>query len=143
MTLLLVHLLFVGIWLGCVLTEALFERALLGKGREQELILTALHKKVDFIVEIPAFSIVFITGALLLGKSQLDLALHLKIGFACIALLANAYCVWLVLRRHAYAKAGDWDAFARCDHWQHKIGALVLVGILGALGVGLHRIANL
>ncbi len=141
MTLLLIHLLFVGIWLGCVLTEALFERALLGKGREQELILTALHKKVDFIVEIPAFCIVFVTGVMLFGKSQPDTALYLKIGFALIALLANLYCVWLVLRRHAYAQAGNWDAFARCDHWQHKIGALVLLGILGALGVGLHRFA--
>ena len=35
------HLALVGLWLGCVLTEALFERALLGKGRDKELILTA------------------------------------------------------------------------------------------------------
>ena len=70
MTLLLIHLLFVGIWLGCVLTEALFERALLGKGREQELILTALHKKVDFLIEIPAFCIVFLTGRAVAGQNS-------------------------------------------------------------------------
>ena len=43
--LLILHLALVGLWLGCVLTEALFERALLGKGRDNELILTALNKR--------------------------------------------------------------------------------------------------
>jgi hypothetical protein len=48
------HLLFVGLWLGSVLTEALFERALLGQGRPAELILTRLHIRVDLAIEIPA-----------------------------------------------------------------------------------------
>jgi len=52
------HLALVGLWLGCVLTEALFERALLGKGRDKELILSALHKSVDVFIEIPAFTLV-------------------------------------------------------------------------------------
>lgn len=60
-----IHHCAVGVWLGCVITEALFERALLAKGREQELILVELHKRVDLIVEIPAFMIVLISGALL------------------------------------------------------------------------------
>ena len=56
------HLALVGLWLGCVLTEALFERALLGKGRDKKLILTALHKRVDMFIEIPAFTLVVVTG---------------------------------------------------------------------------------
>lgn len=40
-TVLLIHVVFIGIWLGCVLTEALFER--LGQGPEQERILVGLH----------------------------------------------------------------------------------------------------
>lgn len=48
-----VHIVSVGTWLGCVLTEALFEHALLGTGRANELILAKLHKEVDLFVEIP------------------------------------------------------------------------------------------
>ncbi len=50
MSLFVLHISFAGIWLGCVLTETLFERALLGKGKEQDLILVELHKKVDLFV---------------------------------------------------------------------------------------------
>lgn len=69
-TVLLVHILLVGIWLGCVLTEALFERALLGKGREQEWILTRLHKRVDVWIEIPAFVGVLVSGGVLLNHAD-------------------------------------------------------------------------
>ena len=118
------HLTFVGLWLGCVVTEALFERALLGQGRDKELILAALHKRVDVFIEIPAFALVLATGALLL------------------AIAANIYCVSLVFHRHRHALRGDWPAFERADHLQHKIGAVVLLGILGALGPGLALFAG-
>jgi len=68
-SLVFVHLLFVGIWLGCVLTEALFERALLGQGPAQELLLAGLHKKVDLWVEIPAFTLVLLSGAALMASA--------------------------------------------------------------------------
>ena len=44
------HLTFIGLWLGCVLTEALFERALVGQGRDKELLLASLlePEKLDF-----------------------------------------------------------------------------------------------
>ena len=132
------HLVFVGLWLGCVLTEALFERALLGKGRAQESILASLHRKVDILVEIPAFLGVLMTGALMLGSASPNGLLQMKIGFGVLAILANAYCVWLVFRRSAHAARDEWQAFERIDHLQHKVGALVLLGILGALGSGLY-----
>lgn len=136
------HLVFVGLWLGCVLTEVLFERALLGKGPEQELLLAELHKRVDLAVEIPAFVLVLVTGGLMLQSVPPSATLHLKIGFGMIAILANLYCVRLVLMRHAYAKAGNRAAFARADHLQHKVGAIVLLGILAALGTGLSLSAG-
>src|SRR6266568_5063043 len=37
------HLVSIGLWLGCILTEALFERTLLGRGREQELLLAGIQ----------------------------------------------------------------------------------------------------
>ncbi len=135
-----IHLTFIGIWLGCVLTEALFERALLGQGRAFELVLVALHKRVDLFIEIPAFVVVLLTGALMLGSAAPSGLLQAKVGFGVLAIAANAYCVWLVFRRSAKAQAGDWDAFTRLDHLQHQWGAVVLIGILAALGLGLNLI---
>ncbi len=132
------HLTFIGLWLGCVLTEALFERALLGQGRDKELILAALHKRVDVFVEIPAFTLVVLTGALMLKGVPPSALLHAKLGFAILAVAANIYCVYLVFKRHALALKGDWPAFERIDHLQHKVGAWVLIGILGALGLGIY-----
>ena len=131
------HLTFVGLWLGCVLTEALFERALLGHGRDKELILSALHRRVDLFIEIPAFVLVLATGGLLLAGAQPSGLLHAKLGLALLAVAANVYCVYLVFKRHRLALQGDWQGFEKADHLQHKIGAVVLLGILGALGLGL------
>ena len=136
--LLILHLVFVGLWLGCVLTEALFERALLGKGRDKELLLAQLHQRVDIFVEIPAFVVVLVTGGFLLLNATPSVALVVKVGFGVLAIAANVFCVWLVFRRSAHASNGDWAAFERADHLQHKIGAVVLVGILVALLIGIY-----
>jgi hypothetical protein len=119
----------------------LFERALLGKGREQELILAALHKRVDVFVEIPAFLAVVITGGFMIPNAPQSPALIAKIGFGLLAVVANVYCVWLVFRRLSYALAGDWAGFGRIDNLQHKFGAIVLSGILASLGIGLSLLS--
>ncbi|MBI4987040.1 MAG: hypothetical protein HZC24_17265 [Rhodocyclales bacterium] len=131
--LLLTHIAAVGIWTGCVVTEALFERALLGKGKPQELILVTLHKRVDLCVEIPAFTIVLVTGAFMVAGADIAQPFLVKIGFGISAIVANIYCVWLVFRRAAAAHADRWDEFARLDHLQHKFGAVVLLAIIVAL----------
>lgn len=136
--LLALHLVFVGLWLGCVLTEALFERALLGQGRPQELLLSNLHKRVDLFIEIPAFMLVLMTGGMLWHQAQPGMLLHIKVGFGLLAILANAYCVHLVFKRHRLAVNGLWSAFEKTDHLQHKIGAVVLIAMLVALGIGLY-----
>ena len=136
--LLVAHLVFVGLWLGCVLTEALFERALLGQGRAQELILASLHRRVDLFVEIPAFLVVLATGAALLASAPPSGLLHAKIGLALGAIAANVACVWLVFERARAAGLGDWGRFEKLDHLQHKLGAVVLLGIVGALGSGMY-----
>ncbi|MDP3653203.1 MAG: hypothetical protein Q8R67_16120 [Rhodoferax sp.] len=134
---LICHLLSVGLWLGCVLTEALFERALLGQGPQAELTLAALHWRVDRWVEIPAFTAVVGTGlALWPGSAASDLLVW-KVAGAGVAVAANLWCVGLVVKRLAQARRGDWIAFAATDHLQHKVGAVVLLGILLAGGLGI------
>ncbi|WP_374572649.1 hypothetical protein [Phenylobacterium sp.] len=131
-----VHGLAVGVWLGCVLTEALFERALLGKGRDYETVLAALHTRVDLLVELPAIALVLATGLPLVLAAALTPALAVKLGFAGLAIAANLYCVQLVFARDAAAKAGNWPRFETLDHRQHKAGAVVLLAILAAAGIG-------
>lgn len=137
------HLAFVGIWLGCVITEALFERALLGKGRAQELILVALHKRVDLVVEIPAFVAVLLTGGAMLTTAPHSPLLTTKIALGLLAIVTNVYCVWLVFRRAKAAELNQSAEFARLDHLQHQFGAVVLLAIVAALGLGVYLYAGL
>jgi len=134
------HLLAIGLWLGCVLTEVLFERALLGKGRAQEALLADLHRRVDVFVEVPAFVLVLVSGAFMWTNHAGDLWLHAKIGLGCIAIAANVYCVWLVFARSRAAQEGRWDDFERIDARQHRYGAVVLVAMLAAIVLGLMRL---
>ncbi len=88
-------------------------------------------------VEIPAFILVIVTGSILLVELSITTWLAVKIAMVFIAIAANIYCVWLVFARVKYSRACNWDAFDSADHLQHKVGAIVLVGILGALAMGL------
>ncbi len=133
------HLLAVGAWIGTVLVEALFERALLGQGRDKELALARLHWQVDKLVELPLLIVVLASGAKLLGQVPLDPLLRAKLACAALAIFANLYCIWLVRLRLKVAEAGAWDLFAMIDKRQHQIGALVLIGLLGAAGLGMAR----
>lgn len=124
------------------MTEALFERALLGKGPVQERILVELHKRVDLMVEIPALTVVFVTGTAMLSAAGSGLLLTAKIAFGLLAIATNLGCVWLVFRR-AQASLSDQRAeFIRLDHLQHKFGALVLLAIVVALVLGIWRMAG-
>ncbi|MBN8502021.1 MAG: hypothetical protein J0M19_12815 [Sphingomonadales bacterium] len=131
------HAIFAGAWIGTVLVEALFERALLGQGRDKELILARLHWKVDKLVELPLLVAVAVSGIRLLRDMPLDGLLRAKLACAALAVFANLYCIWLVKLRLRAAEAGAWDLFAMLDKRQHQIGALVLLGLLGAAGLGM------
>jgi len=134
--LLLFHLLLVGLWLGCVLTEILFERALLGQGRDKESLLADLHLRVDRWVEVPAFLLVGLTGALLLPVAAPGPMLYTKIAFGLLAVAINVHCVRLVWQRSQAARALNWHEFERLDRLQHRWGAAVLASMLLAVAIG-------
>ena len=137
-----IHLSFAGIWLGCVLTETFFERALLGRGRQQELILVELHKRVDVCIEVPAFTVVLVTGALMYSMAIRSVWVYAMMGLGLIAVATNIYCVGLVFQRAAAANQGKWEAFSRIDHKQHQYGAVVLLAIVLALAAGVSIFEN-
>jgi hypothetical protein len=135
--LLALHFGFSTVWLGCVLTEALFERALLAGDRSAHLRQADLHVRVDKYIEVPAILFVLITGsALWMSSSPMGGAFYTMLLSGLVAVAANAYCVWLVFRRRDAAHAESWDEFDRLDHLQHQVGAIVLVGLLAAVIAG-------
>lgn len=134
------HTLLVGAWIGTVLIEALFERALLGQGRDKELLLARLHWKVDKVVELPLLIAVVVSGAKLLQGVPLDGLLRAKLACAALAVFANLYCIWLVKLRLKMAEAGAWELFAMIDRRQHVVGTIVLAALLAAAGLGLYRL---
>ena len=137
--LLVIHVACAGLWLGCVLVEVAFERVLVGLQMRE--FLARLHYWVDLLIELPAFLIVLATGQQLLHTATLTPALHVMTGVGFIAILANIYCVWLVIRRRTFAVAGDMVGYERADRMQHRVGGVVLLGILIAMAAGIWNAA--
>ena len=88
-TLLALHLLSLGLWIGCIATEAVFEHT---TGREPGLAgaVAALHVKVDLWVEVPAFVLVLVTGAAMLPRTDITLTFFAKIAVGLAAIGVNA-----------------------------------------------------
>jgi putative copper export protein len=139
--LLFLHLMFVATWLGCVLTEALFEHSI-EPDWEMRSFIARLHWSIDKYVEIPSFIGVLITGVALLFTTAVTPLLIVKIAFGLLAIVSNALCVLLVAKRLAAVRANDVRRYEQLDHWQHKWGALVLLGIVVAMAVGGYLFAN-
>lgn len=134
---LILHLLAGGAWLGCVLTEVGFERLLKSPAAGDRRTLAALHRRVDLLVELPAMVLVLATGVALWGQGPgsaglLAGAWRLKLALAALAWLANAVCIVVVLRRDHAARHGDDARFESLDVLQHRLGAVVLGGLVGA-----------
>lgn len=133
-----IHLTCAALWIGCILTEALFERALLAGDRASHLRLAHLHVRVDLLVEIPAFTGVLLTGIILSTQMQSVSTAFMTMMLSGLgAIVTNIYCVWLVFQRRRAAVLADWARFDRLDHLQHKFGALVLLFALVALIAGI------
>ena len=135
--LLILHLCAAGAWIGCVLTEVAFERLLAADGIARRPLLANLHARVDVLVETPAMLIVSATGAALLARTTATPMLLAKIAFGLLALAANAWCVAVVMARRRAATGSDGRRYDALDRLQHRLGALVLLGLTGALAIGL------
>ena len=138
---LVLHLTFAGVWLGCILVEVAFEHGS-GGGSDMRLFISKLHWNVDKIIEIPAFAGVLLTGGVLLMQAAVTPLLWTKAAFGAVAILFNVVCVWLVRVRLAHAQTDDALAWERADYWQHKLGAVVLIAMLAVLGIGAYAAAG-
>lgn len=135
---LLVHLLALGVWIGCIATETIVEHSVRGEGERDYV--ASVHWPIDLYVETPAFLIVGLSGAVLWSTTPHDGMLSLKVALGLTAVACNAACVWVVWARRQARRRNDVAAYARLDDLQHKLGAALVVLILAALGLGAARI---
>ncbi|AJY32952.1 putative membrane protein [Burkholderia thailandensis 34] len=138
---LFLHLIFVAAWMSCVIVEGIFEHAI-DRSPEQRAFISKLHWSTDKYVEIPAFTIVLITGVILLAHRAPTPLLLTKVAFGTLAIALNAVCVWIVIRRTRYAARNDYAAWERIDRLQHKLGGVVAISMLVALGIGGYLFAG-
>lgn len=138
---LFLHLFCIAAWTGCILVEALYEHSI-DHSPAMRRFVSELHWRTDKFVEIPAFAGVLLSGGALIHAAPMTPLLWAKVAFGLLAIAANAACVWLVVRRLAAARAGDFDTWQRLDHRQHKLGAVVLLALLIALGIGVSVLAS-
>lgn len=136
-TLLFLHIVCVSLWAGCILVEAIYEHSI-DDSDLMRVFLSKLHWNTDKYVEIPAFLGVLATGAVMLAHVEITALLLIKVVFGLIAIVFNAVCVGLVIKRLGYAKSGDFVRWQAVDHKQHKFGGVVLIALLIALGIGGH-----
>ena len=134
---LFLHILSLGVWIGCIATETIVEHGV--KGEAQRDYVARIHWPIDLYVETPAFVVVALSGLMLWGRAAPDATLIAKVAAGGLAVLANALCVWVVHARRAARERGDVAVYARLDHIQHKIGGALVILIVVAFGIGLYR----
>lgn len=133
-----VHLLCVGLWAGCVATEVWFERRLAAACLRGEL--AGLHRRVDLWVELPAVLLVAGSGLALWSGRPVSGLPALKLWLGLLAVLANLWCIKVVVLRDRAWQAGRLAEHDRLDRQQHRLGTVVVLGLAGALVAGLlHR----
>ena len=133
--LLFLHLLCAAAWLGCILVEVVYERSI-DTSLAMRRFVSQLHWRTDLSIEGPALLGVSITGGALLSMAPASPLLSVKIAFGGLAVLSNLICILLVKKRLDAACASEQQRYERLDHLQHKVGALVLIGVLVALVLG-------
>jgi len=127
------HLMALGIWLGIVLTEVLFEFS--GSDPDSLRAAARFHYTVDMFGELPVLAAVIVTGVLLASRvGPLTPLHHVKIAASLVAIGSNLVCaVWVVQRRHIQ------DELVLLAY-RRKIWATAAVGVVfgtAALAIGL------
>ena len=94
----LAHLLSLGVWLGVVITEVLFEFA--ASDAESLRAAARFHYNVDKYGELPVLVAVLVTGAILTVRVWPLTSLHvIKIAASLISVGSALVCVWWVFQR--------------------------------------------
>ena len=137
---LFVHLIAIGIWAGCVATEAVLE-IVLEKLPPHESGLASIHSKIDRFVEIPAILIALATGGHLLHQAAWDHLLIAKVSLGVSAVVLNSIAAFTVHRRLKCLQANNMPGYDLFNRWHERIGIGCVLSIAGAIAVGGYRIS--
>lgn len=136
---LFIHIIAIGIWAGCVLTEVVLE-LVLEKLPPESSNLARLHALIDRFVEIPAILVVAVTGVVLLQSIQWDMLLQVKVAFGVSAVVLNSIAAYTVHRRYQSLLSSDMQGYGFWNLWHERIGIGCVLSITGAIVVGGYRI---
>ena len=136
MTLLLfIHLLAIGVWTGCVLTEVVCEI-----GQKNALFkdnyIASLHWNIDKFVELPAILVALITGVLMLDTAPNDAVISFKVIAGLAAVCLNSLASFLVFKRYKCFLANDEEGFFKYNLWHDRVGVGCVLSISTAIILG-------
>ena len=119
------HLVALGMWLGVVITEVLFEFA--GSDPDSLRAAARFHYNVDLFGELPILAAVLITGTILAIQAWPLSPLHfIKIAASLVAVAANLICARWVFQRRPIKDVEQLLGFRR------RIWSLAAVGVVFA-----------
>ena len=133
---LILHLIALGIWIGVVGAEFAIEFDGM-KDDESYVRASKMHYLTDLWIEIPAFTVVLVTGLLMLNESHLAGVFLYKVIFAVLTILFNIICVYAVFKRRKFALAADIEGMRSAEPAM-KIGSLVIPAFLVAFILALY-----
>lgn len=130
------HVFSLGVWLGSVGIESVLETLAHRDARLQPAV-ARMHFWIDALIEVPAFTIVALSGAAMLRVERLHGAYLLMVAAGSVAIAVNLWCVLPVVQRKRAADRGD---AARIGAESRRITAAFAIGVpcgLAALVGGL------
>ena len=121
---LIIHLIALGIWIGVVGAEFAIEFDGM-KDDESYIRASKLHYITDIWVEIPAFTMVLVTGLLMVNESHLSGVFLFKVIFALLAIIFNLICVYAVFKRRKFALSSNLAGMKSAEAVM-KVGGLII-----------------
>lgn len=135
--LLQLHLFAVAFWLGVVAVEYLIEQSR-AQSRSQGFTVARLHRRIDLFFEMPAFSLVLVSGLLLIEPARFDGIYALKVLAGSAAVVGNVLCLVPVLKRQAAAEKDELAEVIRQSWLIDIISVVAIPAGLIALACGVY-----
>ena len=131
------HAVALGLWGGIVLAEGVLE--IVGRReRAHAEVAARVHYYIDLFCEAPTLVAVVVTGTALALSTPLTTLHWIKIVAGLLAVLANAWCISVVVARHRQLKRATDTEVARATERVFLTAKLGLPAALLAAGLGLY-----
>jgi len=134
-TVLFVHLIAIGIWVGCVATEIVCELGQKNVNFKQSYI-APLHWSIDKFVEIPAILVTVFTGLLMLEDAAWTTLFKIKIITGIAAVILNSVAAFTVYMRYKYFTENNEQGYAKYHLLHERVGIACTAMIVVALVAG-------